>query len=126
MKNSPRKLILLTASIAFMLAAASAKEKEHNWQTATVISQNLSSQAAGAYAAPIGTGVIGVPLYRRTNDAVVETSQYRLEWNEVGRNAVILPVNGQVKFYQDGSHFVVPDVKNHKHKFVLVSVTALH
>lgn len=111
----------LTLLAAFALPALA--EKPHNWQTATVIAQDFSTQAAGAYAAPIGTGIIGMPLYRRTNYVVVETALYRFQWSEIGRNTVILPVHGQVQFYQDGNYFVVLDSKNHKHKFALVGAT---
>ncbi len=102
---------------------ASSKE-QHNWERGKVIAQDISSSPVGTYAAPVGTATVAVPIYRRSNSVVIETDNYRYEWNEVGRNMLILPANGFVDFYRDGNWFIVLDSKHKKHKFTLVSMTA--
>ena len=97
-------------------------EKPPVWEQAHVISQDVSSQRNGVYAARIGTGVAAIPLYGRSNIVTVETKDYRYQWAESGRNTIILTVNDDVLFYRDGDWFVVLDNKNRKHKFSLVGV----
>lgn len=111
------KLLAIFLALATSLFA----EKPRNWETARVVSQNLGSERAGAYAAPMGGGAVAVPLYRRWNVVVVETEQFRYEWQERGRTAIILTVNDNVRFYRDGNWFVVLDSNNKKHKFALTS-----
>ncbi len=113
-------LALLLCGTNMSICAA---EKKHHWESATVISQSLTSSQAGTYVAPVGTAAIAVQIYRRSNYVVVETDTQRLAWSEVGRSAVILPVNGVIEFYRDGNKFIVLDAKKKKHKFVLVGVT---
>ena len=108
------------APFLLLLAAPLFSEKVHEWETAKVVSQELNSERAGAYAAPLGNGTVAVPLYRRSNSVVVETDKYIYQWQEAGRTPVILPVNGTVMFYHDGNWFIVVDSKNKKHKFGLV------
>lgn len=110
-----------TAAVFLTLAVTLLAEKPHAGETAKVISQNLGSEQAGAYAAPIGGGAVAVPLYRRWNVVVVETEQYRYEWHEQGRSAIILTLNDDVRFYRDGNWFIVLDSNNKKHKFALTS-----
>lgn len=94
---------------------------------AKVISQDLETENRGTAVMPIGTGVIGVPIYRRSNIVVVETEHERITWLESGngKNVIILPVNGVIEFYRDGSLFVVTDLKGKKHKFGLVHLEAI-
>ncbi|MGO9240655.1 MAG: hypothetical protein ACLQBJ_07565 [Bryobacteraceae bacterium] len=117
--NSFRTALLFFVGAALICAA----EKPHNWQRAKVIYQKVGSYQAGAYAAPIGTAAIAVPIYRRSNVVVVETDTDRLEWSEAGRSTVILPVNGYIQFYRDGNWFIVVDSNKKKHKFALVGMT---
>jgi len=91
------------AIVAVLLSSALWAEKPQAWETARVISQNLSSEKAGAYAAPLGSGTVAVPLYRRWNVVIVETEQYRYEWQEQGRTPIILNVNEDVQFHRDGN-----------------------
>lgn len=109
-------LILLVPSLA-------TGEKQHSWETAKVISQDLNAYNAGTVAMPIGTGIAAVPIRRRSNIVVVETATQRLTWSEAGKNTIILPVNGSVQFYRDGNWFIVLDSKNKKHKFGLIGMT---
>lgn len=100
-------------------------EKPHSWEIGTVVSQNLGSQAAGVYDAPMGNARIAAPLYLKTNIVVVETQQYQYRWQEYTRSPnfhhfLVLIVNDEVKFYRDGSWFIVLDNNNKKHKFALV------
>ena len=116
--------ILLVSILSLGCVAAFSAEKSHQWEHAKVISQDQGSSRAGAYAAPLGTGAIAVPLYRNWNRVVVETDGYIYQWNEVGRARIILPVNGDVAFYREGDWFIIIDSKNKKHKFGLVGMTA--
>ena len=128
-----------------------AKEKEPEWQRGKVVDQQLSSSVAGAYAAPVGTAAIAVPIYRQANDVVIETTKlqssdddavvrqitYRYTWHEVGRKALIgssyyppkhpliLLVNSVIRFYRDGDLFVVMDSKNKPHNFIVTGMTEL-
>lgn len=110
--------------VLLVVPTAFPAEKQHNWEHAKVISQDVHSSVGGAYAAPLATGTVAVPLYRRSDIVVVETATYRYEWSEAGRTAVILPVNGFIDFYRDGKWFVVLDANKKKHKFALVRMTA--
>ena len=110
--------------LVFLSICAFSDEKEHKTEHAKVISQNLSSSAAGMYNAPIGNSTVAVPIYRRSNVVVVETDDYRFEWSESGNKMLVLPVNGSVDFYRDGDWFIVLDSKHKKHKFALVGMTA--
>jgi hypothetical protein len=117
------KHVLVLASILAIPSLALA-EKQHSYESATVVSQDLNSYNAGAVAMPIGTSVAAVPVVRRSNIVVVETEGYRYTWSEVGKNTIILPVRGTISFYRDGNYFIVADSKNKKHKFALIGMTA--
>lgn len=112
-------LLVLGISISAMA------EKPHQWETATVISQNLGSNPVGAYSGPVGTGQVAAPINLRSNIVVVDTGNYRYTWQEFTRSPnwhhfLVLTVNDQVKFYRDGQWFVVLDNQNKKHKFGLI------
>jgi hypothetical protein len=98
-------------------------EKSHDWEQGTVVSQNISAYNAGAVAMPIGTTIAAVPITRRSNIVVVDTTTARYTWSEIGKNIIILPVNGVVQFYRDGDHFILTDSNNKKHKFGLIGMT---
>ena len=120
MKTLSVLLLFISLSTVFGFSG----EKEHKMEHGKVISQNLSSSQAGTYAAPIGTATVAVPIYRSSNIVVIETDDYRYEWNESGRKPLILPLNGLIEFYRDGGWFIVLDSKHKKHKFALVGMTA--
>ena len=114
----------LTLCCAVFAGAVSAGEKPHNWERGRVVDQQLSSSRVGAYAAPIGTGVVAVPLYQRSNVVTVETDAYSYRWIETrNRRPIILPVNGDISFYRDRDWFVVIDTSGRKHKFGLLGQT---
>ena len=105
------------------------------WEEAVVISQNLGSQPAGTYAAPLGGGAVAVPIYSNSNIVVIETGQPRYVLTEpnlggpiifrrsYSSSPLILPVNGKVQFYRDGDWFIFMDRKHKKHRFSLVGET---
>jgi hypothetical protein len=109
--------ILITATLAFA-------EKQHNWEQGTVLSQDLSSYNAGAVAMPIGTMIAAVPIARRSNTVVIDARAAKYTWSEIGKNTIILPVNGVISFYRDGNAFIVLDTNHKKHKFALVGMVA--
>jgi hypothetical protein len=110
----------LLACILFSVALYAAK-KDIVWDHGKILSQDYGSEPAGAYAAPIGTASIAVPLYRRHNTVVIDTGNVIYTWGEIGTRAIILPVNGVIDFYRDGDKFIVLDVKNRKHKFTMLA-----
>jgi hypothetical protein len=117
------KLSLSLLTLCVALGPIAEAKKKPVWQRATVLSQDRSSSRAGAYAAPIGSGTVAIPLYRTSNHVVVETETHWLEWSEVGSPQIVLPVNGVVDFYMDDKWFIVLDAKKKKHKFALVGMT---
>ncbi len=117
-------LSLLMLAIPIFVVA----EKPHQWETATVISQNLGSSPAGTYSGPLGAGQASVPINLKSNIVVVETGAYRYTWQEFTRSPnwhhfVVLTVNDEVKFYRDGQWFLVLDNQGTKHKFTLIGAT---
>ena len=94
-------------------------------ETAKVISQDISAQQGGYAMMPIGTSVVGMPINHRSNLVIVETASHRLTWAETGNKAIVLPVNGEIKFYRDGDLFIVMDSKNKKHKFALMHMETI-
>src|SRR6185312_7952530 len=111
--------ILAAALLSLSLPAFG---KTHEVHTAKVISQNIGSSDRGIAAMPIGTMLVGVPISRRSDVVIVETSKARMTWAEriTGRGPIVLPVNGDIQFYQDGNWMVVLDAKHKKHKFAVV------
>ena len=61
-------------------------EKPHQWETATVISQNLGTRQAGTYVGPLGAGQVAAPINLRSNVVVVDTGDYRYSWEEFTRS----------------------------------------
>jgi hypothetical protein len=114
-----RGLLVLTMSISVVA------EKPHQWETATVVSQNLGSNPAGTYSGPLGSGQATVPINLRSNIVVVETEEYRYTWQEFTRSPnwhhfIVLTVNDKVELYRDGQWFVVLDSQKKKHNFSLI------
>ena len=101
---------------------ANAEKKKPTFERAKVVSQDVNSSQAGTYAAPIGNATIAVPIYRTSNRVVVETGTQILEWSEIGKSVIILPVNGFVEFYRDGDWYIVLDAKKRKHKFAIIGM----
>ncbi|MBN1570724.1 MAG: hypothetical protein JXA73_22975 [Acidobacteria bacterium] len=117
-----RRLALLM--LLFVCIPTLAKEKPV-MQKAKVISQDIGSRDRGVYAAPIGSGIIGIPLRDTWNIVLVETEKHRMEWHEKGEKFIVLAVNGEIEFYQDKDNFIVLDSKGKKHKFSLVHMEAI-
>jgi hypothetical protein len=83
-------------------------EQSHQWKTAIVISQKLTSDS---------------------NTVAVITGAHSYVWKEVARDPdshhfIVLvhdpTVHDQVKFYRDGQWFVILDDQGEKHRFRLI------
>jgi hypothetical protein len=95
-------------------------------QSGTVISQDVSSQNGGFVMVPIGAGLVSVPINNQSNIVVIESQTLRMTWIEIKSNkAIVLPVHGEIKFYQDGDKFIVIDSGNKKHKFALTHMETI-
>ena len=116
------KLTLMFALVLTLGAPSFAAKPAPVWQKGVVVSQDLNSSQAGTYAAPMGNATIAIPVYRTSNSAVIETDKYRFQWLESGNRPLVLPVNSEIEFYQEGDWFIVLDSKHHKHKFSLVGM----
>jgi hypothetical protein len=117
----------LRFAVAFLFVCVSifaAQKEQPPLQYGKVLAQDLTSDQAGTYAAPMGTARIAVPIYRRSNQVTIETDRYIDQWVEIGRKTLILPVNGEVTFWQEKNVFVVLDANAHKHKFAVVGMTS--
>jgi hypothetical protein len=109
------------ALIAILLFASAVTAKEHDWKTAKVISQTISSDNAGTAIVPIGGTVVAAPIRRTSNTVVIETSGLHLTLLEKpGKHYLVLTENGDTQFYEDGRWFVFLDVEHKEHKFSLV------
>jgi hypothetical protein len=82
----------------------------------------------------------GIPIYLYTSVVVVETDRQRLTWEEneigksinskvllspLGKDLMIFPVNDKIKFYRDGSLYIVVDDAGKKHKLKLVHMETI-
>jgi hypothetical protein len=114
-----KKILIAVALCAPLMA----KAPQHEMETGKVISQTIGAAQAGAYAGPLGTGAVALPLYRRSNIVVIDIPGHRLTWTEIGRKMIVLPVNGQIQFYREGRAFIVLDDDSHKHKFGILGDT---
>ncbi len=123
-----KALVLSVCLLGFSAIAFAAKHPE--FQTAKVISQDIEAHQVDRGA------MTGTPLIRYSNTVVVETAQERMTWSEVASyltgtraqevvNAIPLPVNGTVQFYQDGNWFILLDPSKKKHKFLAVHIEAI-
>ena len=109
---------LLLAVFLLGTLAHAAKKDTPPLEMGRVISQNISTQNGGTYAAPIGNGAIAVPIYRVSNVIVVDVGQLRYTLIETrNRHPITLIVNGGMQFYRDKNFFVTMDNGGGKHKF---------
>ena len=120
-------LLLLTTSATVMA------QKSHQWETATVISQNIGRSVMGECSEHVAGGSFAAPTNRKSNTVVVDIGRYRYslqeltggsDWNHfivlTGHNRV---AHDQVKFYRDGQLFVVLDNQGEKHEFCQLHAT---
>jgi hypothetical protein len=111
--------------IGFALAASAlAKDPAPVWEEGLVTGQSQDSSPGGFYAAPIGTGVIGVPITRRTNTVDIESGRYHYQWVEntaKSHGYIVLPVGETVRFYREKNWFIIMDARQKKHYFAIVS-----
>lgn len=104
-----RRLVQIAFGLVIPATCAAAMaEQSHQWKTAIVISQKLTSDS---------------------NTVAVITGAHSYVWQEVSRSSdshhfLVLvhdqTVHDQVKFYRDGQWFVILDDQGEKHKFRLV------
>ena len=94
--------------VTLVTCAAVMAEQSHKWETATVISQKLTSDSS---------------------TVVAVTGAHSYVWQEFTRSPdwhhfIVLvhnqTVHDQVKFYRDGQWFVILDDQDEKHKFRLI------
>lgn len=120
-----RDLLLLACLVLCVPALAKSTPE---LRTAKVISQNIGIDNNGAAAMPVGTMLVAVPLRRRTNVVVIETTKADVTLSELGngKHVIVLPVNGTVQFYRDGEKVIILDSKGKKHKFAIVHIEEMN
>lgn len=109
--------------IGLLLVPLLCAKKPPEGEVGTVLSQQIGSDRAGAYAGPVGGGVIAVPLYRMSNVVEIDAARYTYRLAESGRHPLVVPVNSQITFYHEGNWIVILDSKNKKHKFAIIGMT---
>lgn len=119
------KIGVLSICLLCLLGTPGFAKEQPEFHSAKVISQNISSEDRGYAVIPIGTSLAGVPISRRSDIVVVETSKARLTLSEMGHKFIVLPVNGTIEIYQDGNQLIVLDSNKKKHKFALVHMETL-
>ncbi len=116
-----------TVFLLFGTVAYAAK-KPIPWETAHVVSQDISSETVGSHNAPyFGVGTPRtVTDSTATSKVVVDVGTLRYTWNErYVVNPVILVVNTDIQFYRDKDWFIVLDSKGKQHRFTLVGMAKL-
>ena len=109
------KLAAVLSAVVHSMAAAGGLPPY--WQSATVLSQNLTSSSSSLLLREHRKMTYPSWLWNRVT---VQTSSQVLDWCEVGTKPLALPVNGFIQFYRDGDLYVVLDRKGRKHKFAVV------
>jgi hypothetical protein len=120
-------LFILTTSVTVMA------EESHQWETATVISQNIGRSVMGECSEQFGGGSVAAPANRRSNTVVADIGRYRYSLQELTGGSswnhfIVLTghdrlAHDQVKFYRVGQLFVVLDNQGEKHEFCLLHAT---
>lgn len=116
---------LLPVALVLCLPVSVLARKQHDIQTAKVISQDIRTHQEDR-------GLMtNTPLVRYSNTVIVQTETEQMTWVEVSTyklgtrtqdviEAIPLPVNGTVAFYRHGNFFVVRDASHKEHKFSMV------
>jgi hypothetical protein len=115
----------LLVTLVVCLPVAGMAKKQHEVETAKVISQDIRSHQEDRGL------VTNTPLVRYSNTVIVQTATERMTWVEVSTykmgtrtqdvvEAIPLPINGTVEFYRHGNFFVVSDASHKAHKFSMV------
>lgn len=90
-----------------------------HWEFGKATVQQIGSDRAGAYVAPLGAGAVAIPLNRAWSVVTVEAGDYRYLWVEENpRYPHVFVINESFRFYRDGDLFVVMDQRG-KHTFRL-------
>ena len=126
-----RDLVQVVFSLFIVTTSATAMAEEpHQWETATVISQNIGRSVMGECSDQAGGGSVAAPANRKWNTVVVDIGRYRYSLQELTGGSdwnhfIVLTGHGgvahdQVKFYRTGQLFVVLDNQGEKHEFCLL------
>ena len=126
-----RGLVQVVSGLTLLtLCAVVLAEDSHPWETATVISQNIGSSVMGECSAEVAAGSVAAPIDRKLNTVVLDTGRYRYSLQEITigpdwHHFIVLTGNDriaheQVKFYRDGSLFVVLGDQGEEHRFCLL------
>ena len=118
-------MLVRVAFLLLLLSVPAFAKPIRQFESGKVVSQELSSEDGGYAVIPIGTGLVGAPITRRSNVVVVETVTERFTWMEAGRSSIILPVHGTIQFYRDGKWFVILGSSQKKHKFGLMHMEVI-
>jgi len=122
-----RRVPLVLIVLLFSVSSEAAK-KPISWETAHVVSQDISSETVGSHNAPyFGVGTPRtVTDSTATSKVVVDVGTIRYTWSErFIVKPVILTVNTDIHFYRDKDWFVVVDAKGKQHRFALVGMEQL-
>lgn len=129
-----RDLVQVVFSLLLLTTSATVKaQKSHQWETATVISQNIGRSVMGECSGQFGGGPVAAPADRRSNTVVVDIGRYRYslqeltggsDWNHfiilTGHDRV---AHDQVRLYRVGQLFVILDNQGQKHEFCQLRAT---
>ena len=129
-----RDLVQVVFSLFIVTTSATAMAEEpHQWETATVISQNIGRSVMGECSDQAGGGSVAAPANRKWNTVVVDIGRYRYSLQELTGGSdwnhfIVLTGHGgvahdQVKFYRASQLFVVLDNQGEKHEFCLLHAT---
>ena len=130
-----RDLVQVVFSLFILSTSATVMAKEpHQWETATVISQNIGRSVMGECRERVRGSSVAAPANHKSNTIVVDTGRQRYSlqeltggshWNHfvvlTGHDGV---AHEQVKFYRVGQLFVVLDNQGEKHEFCLLHATS--
>jgi hypothetical protein len=81
MKHGPVQVVF--GLFILIASAVVVAEESHQWETATVISQNIGSSVMGECSGQVGSGAVAAPTNRKSNTVVVDTGRYRYSWQEL-------------------------------------------
>lgn len=113
--------IALSACLLGFGSSAFAKEQP-KLQFATVISQNIDYHHGTERQWFMDGNPVEIQTLHGSNVVVIETAKQRLTLTETGFGSFItLLIHGDIKYYVEGKHIVIPDAYNNgkKHKFAI-------
>ena len=129
-----RDLLRVVFSLFLLTTSATVIAEEfHQWETATVISQNIGRSVMGNCSEQVGGGSVAAPINHKSNTVVVDVGRHRYSLQELTGGSdwnhfIVLTGHGrvahsQVKFYRAGQLFVVLGKRGEKHEFCVLHGT---